>query len=458
MKKILFVILCFVLVGCQATSEIKDDSLKREVNKLVNYENVSVDEITHLDVSFSGVETLEGIEVLKNLEYLTVSSNMIQDLSPISSLEQLKLLDIQNNRITDLSPLIGLSKLEVLLIRNNPIESIEVIEPLFGHLEKTDFLVHVSFEDENLESLIRETLEMPTDQLTYFDLKKIRKLDFTGKEIRDISGLEHASFLEELVVDGPVANIELIGQLTVLKKLTIRNAELTSISFAKNLKELNYLDLSYNQLKDISIIKDLDNLVYLDIKRNKISDVSPIQSKKLETLYIEGNYISDYNDLSIIDQIKETDIFIVYFSDPNLDSAVRKQVNKLEGVLTDKDLKSVRTLNAENKEIESLEGIQLLENLIEVNLNGNNIKNISPLESLEFLQIIKLKDNQVEDLTSLIYLSELKIVDFRFNKITTVEALSYLPNLEYVYLEGNEIDDNVLKDEVKSLLKGTDEW
>ncbi|MCH4890777.1 leucine-rich repeat domain-containing protein [Acidaminobacter sp. JC074] len=458
MKKILIFIFCLVLVGCSSSGQIKDAAIKREVDKLTNYENIPIEEITHLDVSFSGVESLEGIEVLKNLEYLTLSSNMIQDLRPLSGLENLKLVDIQNNRVTDLSPLKELANLEVLLIRNNPVESIDVLEPLFDHLKTTDFLVHVSFEDDNLEGLIRKSLNMPDEQMTYFDLKRLRSLDLRGSQVHDLSGIEHARLLDTLIVDGPVENLELIGQLGELKSLTIKNANLESVDFIKNLKGLTYLDLSYNQLKDISVIKDFDNLVYLDIKRNKISDVSPIQSTKLKSLFIEGNYISDYKDLKIIDQINETDIFIVYFSDGNLDAAVRKQVGKSQGVLTDRDLKSIRTLKAEDSNIESLEGIQLLENLIELDLSSNKIVDIRPLEDLKSLQVLKLKDNLVEDITSLIYLDQLSIADLSFNKITTVEALSYLPNLDYVYLEGNTIEDNALKDEIKSLLKGTDDW
>jgi internalin A len=446
------------MIGCQPTSGIKDDNLKREVSRIVNYEGVPVDEITYLDASYANIESLEGIEALENLEHLTLSSNMIQDLTPLSELKNLKLVDIQNNRVTDLSPLKDLSSLEVLLIRNNPIESVEVIENLFANLKTTDFLVNINFEDENLEALVRELLALDKEQLTYYDLDKLRVLDLSEHDIKNLSGIEHARNLEQLIINKPVSNTQLIEQLVALKKLVIKEAELENIDFVRTLDKLEYLDISYNNLRDVSAIDKLDKLIYLDLKRNKVSDVSVINSPKLETLYIEGNYISDYNELPVLDQIKETDIFIVYFNDRNLDLAVRNQIGKKDGVLTDNDLKNIRRLIGVGYEISSLQGIELLENLIEIDLSENNIEDLTPLEPLKSLQILKLKNNNIDDITSLIYLDQLNIVDLSFNEIKTIEALTYLPNLDYLYLEGNEIEDNVLKNEIKSSLKGTDEW
>lgn len=458
MKKWLILICALLLVSCQQSGGIKDPNLKREVNRIINYEGIPVDEIVYLDASFLNIESLEGIEALKNLEYLTLSSNMIQDLTPLSSLSSLKLVDIQNNRVEDLTPLNDLYALEVLFIRNNPVASIDVIAPLFPTLTKTDFLVEISFNDEKLEAIVRETLDMPEGQLTYYDLDKLRVLDLTDLDISDLSGIEFATNLEELIVNYPVDNVTAIEDLTQLKKLVIKRGGLKSIEFVQSLSQLKYLDISYNEIESITPILSFDQLEYLDMKRNKVRDVSGLDLPKLKTLYIEGNYIIDYNALPILDQVKETDIFIAYFNDSNLDRAVRDTLGKTEGVITDKDLKSIRRLVANRYEISNLKGIELLENLIELDLGENEIEDISSLEFLTTLQILKLKNNKIKDITPLIYMDQLNIVDLSYNQIETLEALTYLPLLEYLYLEGNNIDDNVLKDEIKSGLKGTDDW
>jgi len=460
MKKFIIFILCVLLMGCQQTIKIKDNTLRREVDRVMKIESKSLKEITHLDLSFLGIESLEGIEVVENLNSLTLSNNLLTDISPITALNQLTLLDIQNNRVSDLSPLNQLTELEVLLIRNNPIESIEVIENLFGGLRTTDFLVDVTFEDPEFERVIRETLGIEKDLLSYYDLQKLRTLDLSSVDVNNISGIEHALNLEQLIINKPVGNYELIADLKNLKHLEMSHSNLDSIKFLEQLTLLESLNLSYNSITDISVIKPMKNLSVLDISRNKISDVSAlIDLTQLTSLYIESNYIADYNVLgTFLDQITETDIFIVYFNDPSLNQAVKDQLNKQSGVITDRDLKSIKRLNASGYDIYDLGGIELLENLIELELDDNRLIELKPLEKLSDLQILKLKNNQITDITSLVYLTELYIVDLSFNQITSIEALTYLSKLDYLYLEGNTIDENTIKDTLIQQLKGTDEW
>lgn len=455
MKKIIIILLSLFLVSCSVT--IEDPALTRAIDRQRHQKSKSYEEITTLDVSFLGVESLVGIERLENLEVLTLSNNLITDLKPLESLKNLKVLDIQNNRVKDLTPLVGMEHLEVLLIRNNPVESIEVIDSLFSKLRTTDFLVNVSFDDQALDQLVRENLGLEGVQLSYYDLEKLRSLDLSSSQVKDLSGLEHAKGLEELILDKAMGNLEVISELKNLKKLSLSNMSLSDISFIKDLSKLEYLDVSYNNLTDIAVIEDMDQLNYLNIKRNKISDVSVIKSPKLKSLFIESNYVADYEEIPVLDQIQETDIIIVYFNDPLLDEVVREQVGK-KGVVTRSDLKNMKRLIAPNYGIKSLGGIELLEGLIELDLTGNNITDISPLESLSGLQVLKLKNNGLSDITPLIYLDNINILDLSINDITTIEALTYLPKLEYLYLEGNDIEDNSIKEDIKSKLKATDEW
>jgi len=460
MKKIILIIVCAFLIGCQPTNDIQDKIFKKEVIKVMKMENKSIDEITHLDLSFLGAGSLEGIEVLENLETLTLSNNILTDLEPISGLTQLKVLDIQNNRISDLSPLKALTKLEVLLIRNNPIESIDVIEHLFKGLKTTDFLVDVTFNDPAFEKLIRSLLDIEVAQLSYFDLLKLRELDISDSDISDLSGIEHALNLETLIINKPVKNLELVSSLKHLKHLQITHSDIESLELLKKMVELKHLDVSYNKIKDISYIELMSQLTYLDVSRNKISDVSALLTlEALTTLYIESNYIADYNILGdLLDQIKETDIFIVYFNDPSLNEVVKKELNKENGVITLDDLKNIKRLDASGQDIYDIGGIELLENLIELNLSHNRLDDLRAIEKLSNIQILKLSDNNISDMTPLIYLTKLTILDISFNQLTSIDALTYLSNLEYLYMKGNDIDENVQKDVIKNQLKGTDDW
>lgn len=149
-------------------NDFEDDSLNTAITRtLRNINSNSYEDIKHLDLSFRDIESLKGIEALTNLESLNISNNRISDLSPLEGLEKLKILDLQNNLVEDLKSINGLESLEVLLIRNNPIDSLNTIQNLYGQLITTDFLIEVTFNDENFENYIRKTINKEEGKITF---------------------------------------------------------------------------------------------------------------------------------------------------------------------------------------------------------------------------------------------------------------------------------------------------
>ncbi|WP_171051881.1 TraB/GumN family protein [Alteribacter natronophilus] len=85
------------------------------------------------------------------------------------------------------------------------------------------------------------------------------------------------------------------------------------------------------------------------------------------------------------------------FEDGNLESAVRETVG-IEGdtELDEEHLAIVETLHAFERNIESLEGIEQLENLEELVIFGNEIEDLSPLLSLENLESVDIENNPLD--------------------------------------------------------------
>lgn len=464
MKKLVLVMMMVLsLTGCRLFSnDFKDQQVQHGVDQALRQMGLSrkdYDQITHLDLSFLAVEDLQGIDQLVNLESLDISDNQISDLGPLERLESLKILDLQNNYVEDLSPISQLESLEILLIRNNPIESIQVLEPIFGQLKTTDFLTEINFKDEAFQAFIREEINKVNEQITYYDLEKIKHLDLTGQNISDISGIEHAHQLETLIIPYSVKGLNLISGLEHLKYLQINDARIGSLSFIQDLNNLVHLDLKGNLLEQVQVIGQFKNLEYLDISYNKISDLSPINAlENLKTLLINGNYISNYDAIEgVLSGLEKTDAYIVYFQDANLDQAIRNHLNKPEGLVTKSELKSIKSLNVSNSGIDNLGGIELLENLVDLNISYNNIQDLDDLQPLEDLKILKASNNEIQDIEAIKYLSELEIIDLKDNLIESIEALTYLNQLEYLLLEGNPIDDPY-KEALKEQVKFTDEW
>lgn len=67
----------------------------------------------------SGVQSLDGIGQLPNLEQLELSDNQINDLSPLLSLKKLRVLSVRNNRVTNINALMSLPLLRFVALQGN---------------------------------------------------------------------------------------------------------------------------------------------------------------------------------------------------------------------------------------------------------------------------------------------------------------------------------------------------
>ena len=78
------------------------------------------------------------------------------------------------------------------------------------------------------------------------------------------------------------------------------------------------------------------------------------------------------------------------FSDEKLEKQVRVELGKANGPLTKADLAMLETLNANDREIESLSGLEYAVNLSSLSLYNNQISDVSPLASLTKLENLSL--------------------------------------------------------------------
>lgn len=117
----------------------------------------------------------------------------------------------------------------------------------------------------------------PTNQLA------ITSLDFRGKCIKDIKGMEVYSNLNTLKLrENIISDITPLNKLTKLKRLELLDNSISSISPLIDLESLEYLSISGNrQLTDdkhiektFMVIKSLPNLKVLHLNRLTIKDIN----------------------------------------------------------------------------------------------------------------------------------------------------------------------------------------
>jgi Leucine-rich repeat (LRR) protein len=132
----------------------------------------------------------------------------------------------------------------------------------------------------------------------------------------------------------------------------------------------------------------------------------------------------------------------VEFADPNLEKAVRDALGIPEDQpITKEKMKELKSLDAHERYISNLSGLEYAVNLQELDLSGNQIRDISPLSNLIYLEVLILEGNDIRDISPLAKLTNLTVLDLNYNKISDISPLVNLANLQELYLNSNRISD-----------------
>jgi internalin A len=130
----------------------------------------------------------------------------------------------------------------------------------------------------------------------------------------------------------------------------------------------------------------------------------------------------------------------VKFEDSGLEEAVREAIKKPSGNILASELIKLKQLDAKQRDITSLKGIEYCSSLVELNLSRNKITNISALADLTALQWLDLSGNQISDISPLAGLSSLQWLSLHFNNIKDISPLNNLGFLKGVVIEGNPLN------------------
>ncbi len=149
---------------------------------------------------------------------------------------------------------------------------------------------------------------------------------------------------------------------------------------------------------------------------------------------------------------------IVVFSDKNLETAVRKAMNKPEGDITLEEAAQVQSLNVSNgsfgerndsNNIKDISALGYFTGLKELDISFNGISDLSQLSEISSLETLVFNGTLVEDLTPLKDLTNLNCLVFCWLHgdsgipagIGSLDALSGLKNLEHIDAKNAGITD-----------------
>jgi Leucine-rich repeat (LRR) protein len=166
----------------------------------------------------------------------------------------------------------------------------------------------------------------------------------------------------------------------------------------------------------------------------------------LAGLYLAGHGPADLPDL-VGEKIKgtqEPQEVTVILADENLAAVVRETLGMPSGeALTAADLARLRSLNASEKGISDLTGMEYCTNLSFIYLWSNQISDISPLASLAYLKHLYIYGNQISDLSPLVEnsgLGEGDVVMLQNNNLDLSEGSEDLMHIQQLEARGVEVE------------------
>ncbi|MFC1651004.1 leucine-rich repeat domain-containing protein [Candidatus Latescibacterota bacterium] len=470
-------------VGNNQISELSPLSGLTNLGALVLFNNQisdlsplsSLTNLQHLDVGNNQISELIPLSGLTNLGWLNLNDNRINYISPLVNLTDLRLLYLDDNSIQDISQLTGLKMIGDLedfehwpvkerdgvrihlglsnnqisdissLVNNNGIGEGDGVDlsgnPLSDEaynnqipaLQARGVYVFSGTSGEivspslNLETAIREALNILTGPITSEDLAKLTELDASERDISDITVIKLCVNLQTLNLNtNQISDISPLSNLTNLESLDLSSNQISDISSLSGLTNLQWIYLHINQISDLSPLSSLTNLINLNLGDNPISDLSPLSSlTNLISLVMENNQISDLSPLSNLTNLRQIYMYGNQISD----------LSPLSNLI------NLHSLNLHNNQISDISPLSNLVNLGDLALIENQISDINALSGLTRINMLQLEWNQISDISPLSSLTNLQGLWLHNNQISDISPLVNLTNLRGLYLDDNQIED-----------------
>lgn len=338
----------------------------------------------------------------------------------------------------------GENKVYTVVIADNGL-----VSPLAVHGYTIGGVVkELNFSDAVIESSIRQLLSVSDSKQLYTNdlwtikeytvpekaknladlanLAFVEKLTIETAASVDVSFLSSLKALVELKISGSTISqdqLDMIAALPQLKKLTLTNCNLTSLSPLQRATSLVYLDLSNNAIRDLSPLSSLTGLLELNLAHNAVIDVTPLSSlTALKNLDVSYNSLTTLAPLSMCTTLTSI----------NADVNVLKELGQLD------TLTELRFFSAENNQLTNISSLASCIKLEELNISRNSISDISKLSSLVNLTTLKFSNNAVKELPAFPKDCALVTIDGSSNSISKLDKLKGLKHLNFVKMDYNK--------------------
>lgn len=256
-------------------------------------------------------------------------------------------------------------------------------------------------------------------------LRKIKKINLSSNNLKNLKGIEHFKNLEELNCGfSRISNLN-ISQNKKLRKLDCSANLLSTLDVSNNPKLASLICLD-NKLTNLNLENNTE-LLELDVSLNLLSNLNIENNDKLRDLKIFGN--KDISDIKLSDK---ANLSVFHCGNNNIEKLnLESNINlgELDIMYSDHEGKYIKNLNTSkninlyslsyrgDKNLDSID-VSKNVNLTDLYLENNNIKNIdvSENEKLNGLTLFKTKIRNL-DLSNNKAITDLRITNSEIGKM-----------------------------------------
>lgn len=242
--------------------------------------------LTKVDFSDNPVSEIISLSEVKTLVEITGKNSLVKDISPLKSNEELVKINLDGSPVSSILTVTSLPNLTYLNVNSSEIFTDEVPEVL---IQKPGLTIVYRTEElntwweglnEGWQEIFKKQFSLPeapsTEQLHSLTGKS--SLTFERVSVDDIHALTAFVNLRSLVIfDAPLGYIAPISELKLLEKLRISQVPVVDFSPLKGLSLLKELDISNSGIEDLDPLAGLMNLKVLNISGTNLKTLKGLE-------------------------------------------------------------------------------------------------------------------------------------------------------------------------------------
>lgn len=325
-----------------------------------------------------------------------------------------------------------------------------LVSPLVTfHYTVNGVIEEVSFTDQVIDTYIRQLIAVDEDDTLYtnmlwditsftvpegaMNLQDVAKIPYL-KELTvqnytfdSVDFLASLSNLENLSLTGcrfPAKELEIIAGLPNLKKLTMNDCGLSTLSGLENAQGLTDLSIRENTVRNLEPLSTLVNLENLDLSQNALTNLNALSGLiKLKTLDVSYNVLSTLSPIASCQEL----------------TTLLANNNKISILDALQHLTRLEKLHLQKNALSDLTALGACTNLVELDISNNNVTAIAALKTLINLELFDFSNNKVTSLPAWPDGCKLRSIDGSYNQVESLAPLKNMHSLTHVLMDYNAL-------------------